>query len=67
MKLVLTKPDLDGYRQTHDGKYYIMYFAGYCGLYQIGKHTEQGSVHLEDVRGFRQARQRLIEIMEATK
>jgi hypothetical protein len=66
--LVMTKPDLDGYRETHDGKYYIIYLAGRCGIYQIGKHTDQGSIHLEDVRGFRNARQRLVEIMqEASK
>ena len=64
MKALLTKPDINGYRQTHDGKYYLMYLLGACAVYQIGKHTEQGSVHLEDVRGFRNARQRLIEIMQ---
>jgi hypothetical protein len=69
MKPVTTKANLDGFRTTHDGKYYM--YSTYGGsqlIYSIGINTENGSVHLEDVRGYSKAVKRLREIIqEASK
>jgi hypothetical protein len=65
MKAVTTRADQSGYRTTHDGKYYMYSTYGGSQLnYSIGIHTENGSQHLEDVRGYRQAVKRLREIIK---
>jgi hypothetical protein len=46
-------------RETKDGKYYMFgeYVDGNSKVrYSIGKCTEQGDEHIEDVLGYRQAR-----------
>lgn len=50
---------------THDGKYYMVgEYNGSRVRYRIGKNTEQGSIHIEDVIGFRQARKYLQQLIE---
>jgi hypothetical protein len=46
-------------RETKDGKYYMFgeYVDGNSKVrYSIGRCTEQGDEHIEDVLGYRQAR-----------
>ena len=45
--------------ETHDGKYYLFgeYLGGHSKVrYSIGKHTQQGDVHIDDVYGLQKAR-----------
>lgn len=64
MKSVTKRPDQVGYRETHDGKYYMFpIYQGSKQLYSIGKITGQGNEHIEDVKGYKEAVKRLREII----
>lgn len=56
--------------ETHDGKYYL--YGEYSGgsslvRYSIGKRTPQGDEHIEDIKGLRQARAFLKELLLKTE
>ena len=56
------------YRETKDGKFYLAgyYYGGISRqFYDIGIITEQGCEVLDTVSGFRQAKARLQEILQA--
>ena len=56
-------------RETKDGKYYMYgeYVDGNSRVrYSIGKRTEDGDVHIEDVIGYREARTYLKQLLLKT-
>ena len=69
-KSVVGLPNLRGYRETHDGKYYIIpndrahVMGANKFIYSIGMNTEEGSIHIEDVKGYKESIQRLREIIQ---
>jgi hypothetical protein len=69
-KAVVGRANLSGYRETRDGKYYIMpndrthTMGANKFIYSIGMNTPNGCVHIEDVKGFKESVQRLREIIQ---
>ena len=63
MKPKFTLMGSQGYRETLDGKYYLLYLGETSKTYQIGRNAPTGNEHLEDVQGFNNACKRLNEII----